>query len=78
MRYRDLRGALAASAAICAVAFAAPATARVKTFDIPAQSAATGIPALAAQADVQILVSAAAVRGRTIRAIKGAMSVDQA
>lgn len=78
MRYRDLRGVLATSAAICAVALATPANARIKTFDVPAQPAATGIPELAAQADVQILVSAAAVRGRNIRAIKGAMSVDQA
>ena len=78
MRYRDLRSALATSAAICAVAIATPVLAQAKTFDVPAQSAATGIPQLATQADVQILVSADAVRGKTIRAIKGAMSVDQA
>ncbi len=78
MRYRDLRGALAASAAVCAVAVATPATAQTRTFDVPAQSAATGIPAVAAQAEVQILVSAAAVRGKSIRALKGAMTVDQA
>jgi len=78
MRYRDLRGALAASSAICAVAIATPAMAQTRTFDIPAQSAATGIPKLASQADVQILVSADAVRGKTIRAIKGTMTVDQA
>ncbi|MGH6653351.1 MAG: TonB-dependent receptor plug domain-containing protein, partial [Sphingopyxis sp.] len=78
MRYRDLRGALASSAAICAVAVATPAMAQTKSFDVPAQSAATGIPALAEQADIQILVSEEAVRGKTIRAIKGAMSVDQA
>ena len=78
MRYRDLRGALASSAAICAVAIAAPAMAQTKTFDVPAQSAATGIPQLATQADVQILVNADAVRGKSIRAIKGAMTVDQA
>ncbi|WP_447953424.1 TonB-dependent receptor plug domain-containing protein [Sphingopyxis chilensis] len=78
MRYRDLRSALATSAAICAVAIATPAMAQTKTFDVPAQSAATGIPQLATQADVQILVSEDAVRGKTIRAIKGSMSVDQA
>jgi outer membrane receptor protein involved in Fe transport len=78
MRYRDLRGALASSAAICAVAVATPAMAQTKSFDVPAQSAATGIPELATQADVQILVSAEAVRGKSIRAIKGSMSVDQA
>jgi outer membrane receptor protein involved in Fe transport len=78
MRYRDLRSALATSAAICAVAIATPALAQTKTFDVPAQSAATGIPQLATQADVQILVSADAVSGKSIRAIKGSMTVDQA
>ena len=78
MRYRDLRGVLASSAAICAVAIATPAMAQTKSFDVPAQSAATGIPELATQADVQILVSADAVRGKSIRAIKGSMTVDQA
>ena len=78
MRYRDLRGALAASVAVYAVAVATPAMAQTKSFDVPAQSAATGIPALAEQADIQILVSEEAVRGKTIRAIKGSMTVDQA
>lgn len=78
IRYRDLRGALATSAAICAVAAATPAMAQTKTFDVPAQSAASGIPELATQADVQILVSEQAVRGKNIRAVKGAMTVDQA
>src|SRR3546814_13641230 len=78
MRYRDLRGVLASSAAICAVAIATPAMAQTKTFDVPAQSAATGLPELATQADVQILVRADAVRGQSIRAIQGQMTVDQA
>src|SRR3546814_14939566 len=78
MRYRDLRSALATSAAICAVAIATPAMAQTKTFDVPAQSAATGIPLLATQADVQILVSADAVSGKSLRAITGSMSVEQA
>src|SRR3546814_15546679 len=77
MRYRDLRGVLASSAAICAVAIATPAMAQTTTFDVPAQSAATGIPELATQADVQILVSADVVRGKRISAIKGQISVDQ-
>src|SRR3546814_14107796 len=78
MRYRDLRSALATSAAICAVAIATPAMAQTKTFDVPAQAAGTGSPQLATQADVQILVSADAVRGKTIRAIKGSRTGDQA
>ena len=78
MRYRDLRGVLATSAAICAVAVATPAMAQTKSFNVPAQSAGTGITELATQADVQILVSEEAVRGKTIRAIRGSMTVDQA
>lgn len=78
MRYRDLRGAFASSVAICAVAVATPAMAQTRSFNVPAQSAATGIPALAEQGDIQILVSEEAVRGKTIRAIKGSMTVDQA
>src|SRR3546814_16662641 len=78
MRYRDLRSALATSAAICAVAIATPAMARTETFDVQAQSAGNGIPQLATQADVQILVSADAVRGKTLRAIQGSMTVGQA
>lgn len=77
-RFGDLRGVLATSAAICAVAVASPAMAQTKSFDVPAQSAATGITELATQADVQILVSESAVQGKTIRAITGSMSVDQA
>lgn len=78
MRYRDLRGVLATSAAICAVAVATPAMAQTKSFNVAAQSAGTGITELATQADVQILVSEEAVRGKTIRAIRGSMTVDQA
>lgn len=78
MRYRDLRGVLATSVAVMAVAVATPAVAQVRTFDIPAQSAATGLPALAKQADIQLLVSADAVAGKSIRAVKGRMTVDEA
>lgn len=78
MGYRDKCGALATSAAVCAVAMASPAWAQTKSFDVPAQSAATAIPELARQADIQILVSESAVRGKTTHAVKGRMSADQA
>src|SRR3546814_15068924 len=61
-----------------AVAIATPARAQTKTFDFPAHSGATGIPKLATQGYVQMLVSADAVGGKSIRAIKGQMTVDQA
>lgn len=78
MRYRDLRGVLASSVAVMAVAVATPAMAQVRSFNIPAQAAATGIPALAKQADIQLLVSSESVAGKNIRAVKGRMTVDEA
>lgn len=78
MRYRDLRGVLSSTVAVMAVAVSTPAIAQVKSFDIPAQSAVTGIPALAKQADIQLLVSSDAIEGKTIRALKGRMTVDEA
>jgi iron complex outermembrane receptor protein len=78
MRYRDLRGVLASSVAVMAVAVATPAVAQVRTFNIPAQPAVTGIPALAKQADIQLLVASDAVSGKAIRAVKGRMTVDEA
>lgn len=78
MRYRDLRSALSASVAVCAVALASPAWAQTRSFDVPAQAAATGIPEFARQADIQILVSEGATRGRTTRQVRGRMPVDRA
>lgn len=78
MRYRDLRGVLASSVAVMAVAVATPAMAQVRSFNIPAQAAATGIPALAKQADIQLLVSSESIAGKNIRAVKGRMTVDEA
>ena len=78
MGYRDIRSALAVSTAIYAMAAAAPALAQTKAFNVPAQPAATGIPELARQADVQILVSESATQGKSIKAVRGTMSVEQA
>lgn len=78
MAYRGIRSALAASAAIYAVAVSSSALAQVKAFNVPAQAAATGIPELARQADVQILVSEGVTRGKSIKAVRGSMSVEQA
>ncbi len=88
------RGALAGSAALCAIvaAMAAPAgaqaqgmgadaaqgQAQVKSFNVPAQSAVTAIPELARQADVQILVGDADVRGKRTRAVTGTMAIEAA
>jgi iron complex outermembrane receptor protein len=62
------------AAAMCPVA----ALAQERSFDVPAQAARTAIPELAKQADVQILVSEAAVQGKRTQAVKGRMSVAEA
>jgi outer membrane receptor protein involved in Fe transport len=77
MGYRELRNALVVSVAASA-AIAVPAQAQTRSFNVPAQAAATAIPELARQADIQILVSEAAVRGKVAKAVRGQMSVEQA
>lgn len=65
-------------AACVLMAAAQPAYAQAIAFNVPAQPAATGIPELARQADVQIMMSASAARDRSINAVRGAMSVTEA
>lgn len=72
------RQALLGGAAVGVVMAAQPAQAQTKSFDVPAQPAATGIAALARQADVQILISASDARGRTVNAVRGDYSVAEA
>jgi len=66
----------ATSAIICMAA--APAAAQVKTFDIPAQAANSGIAQLGRQADVQIGVARKDTRGKRTNAVRGQMTVDRA
>lgn len=77
MNQNNIMAIFAAAGAAC-IAAPAPALAQEKTFDIPAQPATTGIPEFARQADIQILVGEAAVRGKHTRAVKGRMAVSQA
>jgi outer membrane receptor protein involved in Fe transport len=74
MNHRLLGTAAAASAIVCA----APAIAQSIRFNVPAQPAATGIPELARQADIQILASQSDIAGKTIHAVQGAMTTEQA
>lgn len=75
MASSDVRGALAASIAIYVAA--TPAAAQMRTFDVPEQSATTGIPEFARQADIQILVAESAAQGQRTREVKGRMSVER-
>lgn len=78
MRHPIVRSALHASVAAYAMVAAAPSLAQARTFDLPRQPAASGIPEFARQANIQILVSEAAVRGKTTMALNGAMSTKVA
>src|ERR1700722_20260897 len=54
------------------------AEAQTKDFNVPAQSATTGIPEFARQAGIQILVSEPLVRGKRIAAVTGSHTIDEA
>lgn len=76
----DHRAIALAGVAIVAVATmpAAAAVAQERTFDVPAQSAETAVPLFARQAGIQVLATQDALRGQTLRAVRGVMSVDEA
>ncbi len=67
-------------ASIAAISIAPPASAQgqVKSFNVAGQSAASGIPELARQADIQILASANVVEGKRTAAVKGQMTIAAA
>ncbi len=76
MRGWNIKATMLAGVAICATA--APAQAQIKQFDVPAQAAASAIPAIARQAQVQIVGARAYSRGKRTNAVRGAMSVEAA
>jgi iron complex outermembrane receptor protein len=63
---------------LLALAGIQPAHSQTKDFDVPAQSATTGIPEFARQAGIQILVSEPLVRGKRVAAVTGSYLVEQA
>src|SRR6266446_1584202 len=75
--YRSTTSGLILSA-LLAFAGIQPARAQTKDFNVPAQSATTGIPEFARQAGIQILVSEPLVRGKRIAAVTGSHSVEEA
>src|SRR5580692_5347544 len=54
------------------------AQAQRKDFNVPAQSATTGIPEFARQAGIQILVSETLVHGKRTAAVTGSHSIEEA
>ncbi|MCW0198664.1 secretin and TonB N-terminal domain-containing protein, partial [Sphingopyxis sp.] len=67
-----------ATTAIVCVATATPAYAQAKSFDVPAQSATTGIAELGRQADIQIVAARRDTEGKQVNAVQGDMTVEQA
>ncbi|WP_313804759.1 TonB-dependent receptor [Sphingobium sp.] len=53
------------------------ATAQIRTFDVPAQSARTGLPHFARQAGIQILISAKDAANIHINAVRGSYDVHE-
>src|ERR1700678_1786571 len=51
---------------------------QAKNFNVPAQSATTGIPEFARQAGIQILVSEPLVRGKRVTAVTGPHTIPEA
>lgn len=70
------RSALFVTTAILCVA--TPAYAQTKAFDVPAQSLDRAVSALGRQGDLQIVAVKKLTRGKISRAVKGAMTADQA
>lgn len=70
-----VRQALFASVAAVAVCSSDAAWAQTKSFDVPAQPAASGIAAFGRQADVQILISAEDAHARRTNSVRGAYSI---
>lgn len=71
------RYSLMASAAIVCVAAATPAVAQTRSFNVPAQNAASGVATFAKQADIQLLISARDARGKRTNAVRGNLTVEQ-
>src|SRR3546814_12035748 len=71
------RSAFMATTAIVCVATATPAFAQAKTFDVPAQSATTGIAELGRQADIQIVAARQDTQGKQVNAVRGDLTVEQ-
>jgi iron complex outermembrane receptor protein len=64
--------------AVAMVPLPAMAQDRIRTFDVPAQSASGGIRMLAEQADIQIIVAGSAAQGRRTNAVRGRLGTRAA
>ncbi len=74
-RHDYAKTSLMLAAGATALLVGAQAHAQTRKFDVPAQSAATGIPQFGQQADLQILAPQAVVKDKRVNAVRGAYSV---
>jgi len=63
---------------LVALAGTASAQSQIRSFNVPVQSATTGIPEFARQAGIQILVDEKLVHGKQTAAVTGSLTVDRA
>lgn len=75
MLRRRRRSFLPLAAGACLAGVCAPVQARAESFDVPAQSAATGIRTFARQARIQVLVAHDIIEGRRTQRVQGRSSV---
>ncbi|MEN3746408.1 TonB-dependent receptor [Sphingomonas sp. HF-S3] len=72
------RFALMGGSACVAVMAAMPAMAQMRSFDVSAQAAETGVVALGNQGDIQIIAARKFTKGKRTSAVRGEMTVDHA
>ncbi|GFE80082.1 TonB-dependent receptor [Steroidobacter agaridevorans] len=71
-------GNFVAAAIVSALGFAATAHAQSQSFDVPAQSAASGVREFAQQAGIQVIVAGTAAHGRTTNKVQGNLDTRSA
>jgi iron complex outermembrane receptor protein len=74
----NFRHGWTACAAVVLVATASPVAAQIRSFNVPAQDAASGVATFAKQADIQLLISVRDASGKRTNVVRGNLSVDAA
>jgi iron complex outermembrane recepter protein len=74
-RHRHLL--LATTSLVAVISSPVFAQSEVKSFDIPAQSASTGLPMFGQQAGVKVLATGSDIQGVNLNAVKGRLSVNE-
>ena len=78
MQYSVFRSAVSVAAVATSLCLPAAAQAQARHFDIPAQSASSGVRAFAQQAGIQVIVAGQDSDGRTTNPVKGSLDTRAA